>query len=329
MARPLRVEFAGACYHVINRGNYRRNLFSEDGAAQSFEIALGQAAERYRWRIHAYVVMRNHFHLAVELTEPNLSEGMRWLQATWARRFNNYRRIVGKPFQGRFKALLVQPGHCLAQVCHYIHLNPVRAKAMPPAKVVSYAWSSLPRFVSRTAAPWLDSDTVLKQAGDLHDTAHGWKKYLEYLEFLATDDEAKKRLAADRMSKGWCIGDPDFRRQMEKEVQRRGADLHRDRFEGIGSEELKAEREKHWEEQLQACARAANIRLDRLPVQKSAHPKVLLASAMKSSTSVTNQWLCDRLSMGKPASVSQFVKRWAQNDERRAAVETLLSGVKH
>jgi REP element-mobilizing transposase RayT len=75
MARPLRIEFAGACYHVINRGNYRRNLFGEPGAAESFEIALGQAALRFRWRLHAYVVMRNHFHLALELTEPNLSEG--------------------------------------------------------------------------------------------------------------------------------------------------------------------------------------------------------------------------------------------------------------
>jgi len=135
MARPLRIEFAGACYHVINRGNYRRNLFGEVGAAQSFEKALGEAAGRYRWRIHAYVVMRNHFHLALELTEPNLSEGMRWLQATWARRYNDYRKIVGKPFQGRFKALLVQPGHSLAQVCHYIHLNPVRAGMKSPTQL--------------------------------------------------------------------------------------------------------------------------------------------------------------------------------------------------
>ncbi len=71
MARPLRVEYAGGCYHVINRGYYRRNLFGGEGAAVAFERTLGEAAKRYGWRVHAYVVMSNHFHLAVELTEPN------------------------------------------------------------------------------------------------------------------------------------------------------------------------------------------------------------------------------------------------------------------
>jgi len=83
MARPLRIEYAVACYHMFNRGNYRGNLFEGEGAAEAFERTLGEAAQRYAWRVHAYVVMRNHFHLTVELTEPNLSEAMKWLQGTW------------------------------------------------------------------------------------------------------------------------------------------------------------------------------------------------------------------------------------------------------
>ena len=75
MPRPWRIEFAGACYHVINRGNYRRGIFTGKGAAEAFERTLGEAAERFAWRIAAYVVMSNHFHLAMELTEPNLSVG--------------------------------------------------------------------------------------------------------------------------------------------------------------------------------------------------------------------------------------------------------------
>ena len=97
MPRPWRVEFAGACYHVINRGNYRRNLFLGKGAAEAFERALGEAATRFHWRVHAYVVMSNHFHLAVELTEPNLSHGMKWLQGTWIRRYKGLRQLVGRP----------------------------------------------------------------------------------------------------------------------------------------------------------------------------------------------------------------------------------------
>ena len=146
MPRPLRIEYAGACFHVINRGNYRRNLFTGSGAAATFERTLAEAAERFHWRIHAYVVMSNHFHLAVQIAEPNLSDGMKWLQGTWIRRYNSLRRLVGRPFQGRYKALLVEPGHAFAQVCHYIHLNPVRARLVSPAQAVKYATGSLPRF---------------------------------------------------------------------------------------------------------------------------------------------------------------------------------------
>ena len=80
MPRKLRLEFAGACYHVINRGNYRRDLFREDGARHSFEVTLFQAAERFRWWVHAYVIMRHHFHLAIETPEANIGEGMRCQQ---------------------------------------------------------------------------------------------------------------------------------------------------------------------------------------------------------------------------------------------------------
>ena len=108
MPRQSRLEFAGACYHVINRGNYRRGLFAGEGAAAAFERVLDEACVRFGWRVHAYVIMRTHFHLALETPEPNLSLGMKWLQSTWVSRFNRLRRITGRPFQGRFKALHVE-----------------------------------------------------------------------------------------------------------------------------------------------------------------------------------------------------------------------------
>ena len=120
-----RIEYAGACYHVINRGNYRRNLFVGKGAAEAFERTLSEAASRYRWRVHAYVVMSNHFHLAVELTEPNLSLGMKWLQGTWIRRYNRFRALVklaGRSRAGTRRCWL-EPGPAFAQVCHYIHFE--------------------------------------------------------------------------------------------------------------------------------------------------------------------------------------------------------------
>lgn len=311
---------------MINRGNYRRALFASEGAAEAFERVLAGTAERFGWRIHAYVVMSNHFHLAVELTEPNLSEGMKWLQGTWIRRYNSYRKIVGRPFQGRYKALLVAPGHALAQVCHYIHLNPVRAGLCPPEKAATYARSSLPRFVGAKRPAWLEPASILLEAGDLPDTAAGWKRYLLYLEFLATDAVAKRELTAVRMSRGWCIGDMVFKRDMMKAAAEAGADL--ERFPGLEPEAARQERAAGWEERLRALAQAARIDLGEMPAPKSHPSKCLLAAAMKASCSVSNAWLARRLKMGEPASASQFARRWMLGPARNAAVADALSRIK-
>lgn len=325
MARPWRVEYAGASYHVINRGNYRRSLFTATGAAEAFERTLGEAAARFRWRVHAYVVMSNHFHLAVELTEPNLSEGMKWLQGTWIRRYNGMRGLIGRPFQGRYKALLVEPGHALGQVCHYIHLNPVRAGLVPADEAATYAWSSLPKFSGKARPEWLEPAVVLGEAGELPDTTAGWCKYREYLGFLAEDEPSRKVLAAACMSRGWCIGSPQFRAEMKRELAARGADL--ERFAGLEPEAAKAERVAGWEEKLITLARVAKVDLRQLPAQKSHPDKVRLAAALKRSTSVSNGWLAERLAMGKPASASQFVRRYLLTEEgRRESKATLLSG---
>lgn len=321
MGRPLRKEYVGACYHVINRGNYRRNLFEAGGAAEAFERTLGEAAERFGWRVHAYVVMRNHFHLAVELTEPNLSEGMKWLQGTWVRRYNALRRLIGRPFQDRYKALLVEPGHAFGQVCHYIHLNPVRVGVVKPEKAEQYAWSSLPKFLAKVRPTWLDARTVLEQAGNLKDSKAGWKLYLEYLEFLATDEQAQKELIFEKLSRGWCVGSENFRREMRQEQE------DGERFAGLGPEESRAEREQVWEEKLCAFAKLAKIDLKKLAPPKSDPSKTLLAAALKQTTSVSNGWLAERLAMGEPASASQFVRRRMLDKVGRSEVERLLARV--
>ncbi|MDP3072124.1 MAG: transposase [Opitutaceae bacterium] len=323
MPRPLRIEFSGARYHVINRGNYRRSLFEGKGAAEAFERALAEAAVRFGWRVHAYVVMGNHFHLAVEIAEPNLSAGMKWLQGTWIRRHNALRGLVGRPFQGRYKALLVEPGDAFGQVCHYIHLNPVRARLVAPDQAVAHRWGSLPKFVSPKRPGWLQPETVLHAAGGLRDTPAGWKKYLAYLEFLAADDGAKRELMARRMSRGWCVGTDAFKQEMRREAVKRGADF--ERFAGLEPEAVQAERDRGWETQLRALARRAKIDLAGLPAPKSHPHKAVLAAAMKQSTSVSNAWLAQRLAMGPPASASQFARRWMLREEGRTAVADLLA----
>lgn len=328
MARPLRLEFAGAVYHVINRGNYRRNLFTGKGAAEAFERTLGEAAVRFNWRVHAYVVMSNHFHVALELTEPNLSAGMKWLQGTWIRRSNGFRRLVGRPFQGRYKALLIERGETLARVCHYIHLNPVRAALVPAAQADRYPWSSLPKFASGARPAWLDPTTVLAAAGGLLNTAEGWRSYGSYLEYLACDKGAQAEMVSAKLSRGWCVGGADFKHTLRTQAEQKGWAMAQERFAGLEPEQAVAERERAWEERLQALAQEAGVDLSKLPPKKSAEAKVRLATALKMSTSVSNGWLASRLGMGEPASASQFVRRWLMQEGRRSETASLLSRVK-
>lgn len=326
MARLLRIESPGACYHVINRGNYRRSLFNEKGA-EAFERTLAEAAVKFGWKVHAYVIMRNHFHLALELSESNLSTGMKWLQGTWTRRYNGLHKIAGRPFQGRFKALLVEPTHALAHVCHYIHLNPVRAKVVGGERLAEYRWSSLTRFTERNRPEWLESSTVLSDAGALTDDAAGWRTYRNYLKFLSEDEAAKTELSSAQMSRGWCVGSGGFRTVMKRQFEERGSLLKMSRFAGLEPDELQRERHLDWEKRLQAVARIAQVNLAKLETKKSADEKVLLAAALKHSTSVSNGWLAQRLEMGRPASVSQFVRRWMLSPAKNNKVQTILSKV--
>ena len=110
MARKLRLEYPGACYHVINRGNYRADIFKTEGAKVAFEACLFEACAKSGWLLHAYVLMSNHYHLAVETPTGNLVAGMQWLQATFANRFNKLRGTRGHLFQGRYKSLRGKKG---------------------------------------------------------------------------------------------------------------------------------------------------------------------------------------------------------------------------
>ena len=323
MSRPLRLEYSGACYHVINRGNYRRRIFEHKGAAAAFERTLDEAAVRFIWRIHAYVIMGNHFHLALELTEPNLSDGMKWLQGTWVRRFNQYRDWSGRPFQGRYKGILVEPGQVLAQVCHYIHLNPVRAGLVEPENVGNYRWTSLHWYGKRNRPGWLLETTILQESGGLRDSQAGWEKYREYLQFLATDDQHKRELAADKLSRGWVLGSSEFKEAKRTEARERVASFDKKRFEGLDRDEIRIEREAYWEDMLRQMAGCAGIDLESLPLRKTDPQKSFLAAAMKTYTSVANGWLAQRLEMGQPATSSQCARRWMLDKSGKRAVEKL------
>ena len=328
MARKLRVEYAGACYHVINRGNYQSRIFLRKGAAESFEKALFQACERFSWKLSAYVIMSNHYHLALETPEPNLSVGMKWLQGTWAIRNNRFRRKTGRPFQGRYKAILLS-AEAVAPVTSYIHLNPHRTAMESVEQIGEYRWSSLTWYLQKNRPPWLNMDAVLSAIGGIKDSPYAHKKYLVYLKFLAECESDRKALAFDELSKGWCQGSIEFKEGSIKRLKKKGADLERSTLLGVQSVYFSDVREMQWESMLLKWAKKARINLVDLPDKKSASEKVLLANLMKQTSSVSNGWLAERLSMGQPASVSQFVRRMElKRGELWEKKEKILSRVK-
>jgi REP element-mobilizing transposase RayT len=153
MARKLRVEYPGAIYHVMNRGDRREPIFLDDADRQRFVETLAEACAKTGWQIHVYVLMPNHFHLVVETPQPNLVAGMKWFLGTYTSRFNRRHKLSGHLFAGRYKSLIVDGSGngYLRSVCGYVHLNParVRGRGMLPVDqpLKHFAWSSWPAYL--------------------------------------------------------------------------------------------------------------------------------------------------------------------------------------
>lgn len=159
---------------------------------------------------------------------------MKWLQGTWAARFNRFRGETGRPFQGRYKALHVEPGHALAQVAHYIHLNPVRAKVVTAERMRDFRWSSLTRFAAKDRPAGLEAETVLRESGGLADSVAGWRAYVNYLGALAEEEAERRDKKFGRLSRGWMVGSSAFKAELRQALVEAGSG--RGRFELLGAD---------------------------------------------------------------------------------------------
>lgn len=170
MARPLRIEFPGAVYHVTGRGNERRAIFREDEDRRAFLDILADVRLRYNWLCHAYCLMENHYHVVIETPEGNLSIGMRQLNGIYTQRFNKRHGRVGHLLQGRFKAILIQKDSYLLEVCRYVVLNPVRAGIVQrPEEWIWSSYGATAGFIK--VPPYLVTEWVLSQFGSERETA--------------------------------------------------------------------------------------------------------------------------------------------------------------
>lgn len=201
MPRKLRIEYAGAIYHVMSRGNNRLHIVRDDKDRERFLTTLAQACAKTGWQIHAWCLMRNHFHLVIETPQPNLVTGMKWLLGVYTKRFNIRHRTCGHLFAGRYKALPVDGSGTgyLQTVCDYVHLNPARAKMIARGtSLESYRWSSYHQYLSEPARrpPWLRVDRLMGEKGIPKDTAAGRREFSRRMQarVLEEDEQAEDHL---------------------------------------------------------------------------------------------------------------------------------------
>ena len=161
MARPLRITFPGAFYHVTSRGNERKNIYKSKRDREKFLEYLGEAHERYGAIIHAYCLMTNHYHILIETPNANLPQIMKHLNGSYTTYFNVKRKRFGHLFQGRYKAFLVFKDDYALELARYIHLNPVRAAMVEVAE--AYPWSSHRAYIGKVKSPeWLETRFILE-----------------------------------------------------------------------------------------------------------------------------------------------------------------------
>jgi putative transposase len=303
MARKLRVEYPGAVYHVMNRGDRREAILLDDTDRERFIETLGEACAKTAWQVQALCLMTNHFHLVVATPQGNLVAGMKWFLGTYTGRFNRRHKFFGHLFSGRYKAVVVDGSGngYLRTVCDYVHLNPARAKLLAPTQPLrDYRWSSWPEYLKRPAKrwPWLEVGRLLGEYRIPKDSAAG-RRQLE----RALDERRARETEADYrpLRRGWCLGTKSFREELLGQMKERMGAEHYGverqetvtaHAEGIVREELKR---RHWHEG--DLGRRA----------KGDAAKVAVAARLREETTMTVKWIAKRLQMGAPGYVNHLL----------------------
>jgi REP element-mobilizing transposase RayT len=178
MARAWRIEYEGALYHVLSRGNQRQAIYVDDEDRLSFLERLSEMAVRFEVECFAYVLMDNHYHLLLRTRRANLSKAMQWLGVAYTSRFNLKNQLSGHLFQGRFKSMLVENDAYLLQLSYYIHRNPVRAGMV--TRLSDYPWSSYLAYAYGKERPeWLNTEVILSQMGNTPDRNRAYRENMK------------------------------------------------------------------------------------------------------------------------------------------------------
>ncbi len=310
MARKLRVQYPGAMYHVMNRGDRRDAIFSDKEDRKRFLETLGQACEKTCWQVHAYCLMSNHFHLVIETPQPNLVAGMKWLLGTYTSRFNRRHKEFGHLFSGRYKALPVDSSGTgyLKAACDYVHLNPARAKLLKPEQPLeAFPWSSYPLYlVAPSRRPvWLRVDRLLGEWGIQKDSPAGRRVFRQHMERRRLEDLDK---AFKRLERGWFLGDEDFKQELLAQVDIAPSPSH------VG-ELLHEAAEARAQRLLKEALGRMGWTEQHLQARLKGDPhKIAIARQLRAQTTMSIAWIAEHLRMGSRGYLAWLLQHRAGPD---------------
>jgi putative transposase len=335
MARPLRYEAAGAVYHVMARGDGGKQVFEDDKDRYAWMDLMEKCCARFGWRVHAWVLMGNHFHVLLETPEANLVAGMKWMLGVYSQGWNRRRQRKGHVFQGRYKAVVVNgeeyDGSYFKIVADYIHLNPVRSGWVggeTGKRLRSWRWSSFGVYAGNKKPDWLETGRVMR-AFQLSEDYRGSRAYAGYLEArardakgAATDDSLKE------LRRGWYLGEKNF---ADRLLEALAPGTRSKRKKGSVAGEAAG---AHDEAEAERIAMTALRALDAPTVASQLQGKgkwveetTLVAALIRKRTGVKNRWVAERLGMGHEGNVTRALRRVTENRVRQtnlSKLETLL-----
>jgi REP element-mobilizing transposase RayT len=294
-------------YHVMSRGDQREDIFFDDVDRQDFLKTLAEACQKTDWQVHAFCLMRNHYHLVMETPNANLVAGMQWLQSTYTIRLNNRHALAGHVLSGRYKAQLVEGSGngYLRTACDYVHLNPVRAKLLEAEdRLLAYPWSSFPWYLAaRQHRPaWLRVDRLLGEHGIQQDTPVSRQEFERQMERRRLEETDPEALEAFRGQ--WCVGTEAFRKECLEKMEDKLSDNH------PGSARLESAAAKAERLIAQELARLGWTPEDLLQRAKSDPLKLALAGKLRRETILSIKQIAERLSLGKPKGAKSNLHKW-------------------
>ncbi|GBE00514.1 chromosomal replication initiation protein [bacterium BMS3Abin07] len=296
MARPLRIEYKGAVYHVTGRGNERRKTYFTPADYQKFIEYIKTARDRYGIILHAYVLMSNQYHLIIETPDAGLSKAMHHIISGYTMYINKKKKRSGHLFQGRFKSVVVEKDSCLVELSRYIHLNPVRAKMAE--KPEDYPYSSYPYYITKKKSDILSTGLILSlQSGDRKDAKRRYRDYVESAIGKEIENPCKKVYG------GMILGRNPFIKEVLKKLKRqylqRGDISHRRQL--MGRHDM--------EEIIELVAQECGVTKDDILKGRDREARKAAVYLTKKHTEVTNREIGKRFGGVSYSAVSKVVER--------------------